>query len=150
MDPTRICTQVSVKQCSLCQGDTEYYCYGCRQDFCIQCKKLHVIDLSTKHHIVTRYTEKMKYPPKPVKTLQFLDPKQVISTWSQNTKQVKRWLSGDKKQGIGANSQDPDNHELCVMPFTEYKPKFILPVWLSPLERSEIQRQQYSRRIYDL
>ncbi|XP_078330235.1 uncharacterized protein LOC111117742 [Crassostrea virginica] len=128
MDPTRISTQVSVKHCSLCQGDTEYYCYSCRQNLCIQCKKLHVIDLSTKHHIVTRYTEKMKYPPKPVKTLQSQDPKQVISTRSQDLE-----------------------HKLCVMPFTEYKPhKFIPPVWLSPLERSEIQRQQSSRRIYDL
>ncbi|XP_022312681.1 uncharacterized protein LOC111117748 isoform X2 [Crassostrea virginica] len=129
MDPTRISTQVSVKHCSLCQGDTEYYCYGCRQDLCIQCKQLHVIDLSTKHHIVTSYTEKRKYPPKPVKTLQFQDPKQVIS----------------------ARSQYPDNHGPCVMPFTEYKPhKFIPPVWLSPLELGEIQRQQYSRRIYHL
>ncbi|XP_078327682.1 uncharacterized protein LOC111117750 isoform X1 [Crassostrea virginica] len=129
MDPTRISTQVSVKHCSLCQGDTEYYCYGCRQDLCIQCKKLHVIDLSTKHHIVTSYTEKRKYPPKPVKTLQSQDPKQVIS----------------------ARFQDPDNHEPCVMPFTEYKPhKFIPHVWLSPLERSEIERQQYSQRIYHL
>ncbi|XP_078327654.1 uncharacterized protein LOC144623210 isoform X2 [Crassostrea virginica] len=128
MDPTRICTQVSVKHCSLCQGDTEYFCYKCRQDLCFQCKKLHVIDLSSKHHKVTSYTEKMKYPPKPVKTLQFQDPKQVIS----------------------ARSHDLE-HEPCVMPFTEYKPhKFIPPVWLSPLERSEIQRQQYSRRIYDL
>ncbi|XP_078327656.1 uncharacterized protein LOC144623211 isoform X1 [Crassostrea virginica] len=129
MDPTTICTHVSVKHCSLCQGDTEYYCYGCRQDLCIQCKKLHVIDLSTKHHIVTSYTEKMKYPPKPVKTLQSQDPKQVIS----------------------ARSQDPDNHELCVMPFTEQRAEDSLPpVWLSPLECSEIQRQQYSRRIYHL
>nr|XP_022312626.1 uncharacterized protein LOC111117735 isoform X2 [Crassostrea virginica] len=129
MDPTRISTQVSVKHCALCQGDTEYYCYGCRQDLCIQCKKLHVIDLSSKHHIVTSYTEKMKYPPKPVKSSQSQDPKQVIS----------------------ARSQYPDNQEPCVMPFTEYKPhKFIPPVWLSPLELSEIQRQQYSRRIYDL
>nr|XP_022312688.1 uncharacterized protein LOC111117750 isoform X2 [Crassostrea virginica] len=129
MDPTRICTQVSVKHCSLCQWDTEYYCYGCRQDLCIQCKKLHVVDLSTKHHIVTSYTEKRKYPPKPVKSSQSQDPKQVI----------------------GAHSQDHDNHEPCVMPVTEYKPhKFIPPVWLSPLERNEIQRQQNSRRIYHL
>ncbi|XP_078327693.1 uncharacterized protein LOC111105198 [Crassostrea virginica] len=128
MDSTRICTQVSVKHCSLCQEDTEYYCYKCRQDLCFQCKKLHVIDLSSKHHIVTSYIEKRKYPPKPVKTLQSQDPKQVIS----------------------ARSQDLE-HKLCVMPFTEYKPhKFIPPVWLSPLERSEIQRQQYSRRIYHL
>ncbi|XP_078327819.1 uncharacterized protein LOC111117759 [Crassostrea virginica] len=128
MDATRICTQVSVKHCSLCRGDTEYYCYKCRQDLCIQCKKLHVVDLSTKHHKVTSYTEKRKYPPKPVKTLQSQDPKQVVS----------------------ARSQDLE-HEPCVMPLTEYKPhKFIPPVWLSPLELSEIQRQQYSRRIYNL
>ncbi|XP_078327812.1 uncharacterized protein LOC111117749 [Crassostrea virginica] len=129
MDTTRISTQVSVKHCSLCQGDTEYYCYKCRQDLCIQCRKLHVIDLSTKHHIVTSYTEKRKYPPKPVKSSQSQDPKQVIS----------------------ARSQYPDNHEPCVMPFTEYKPhKFIPPVWLSPLERNEMQRQLYLRRIYHL
>ncbi|XP_078327669.1 uncharacterized protein LOC144623212 isoform X2 [Crassostrea virginica] len=128
MDPTRISTQVSVKLCSLCQGDTEYYCYGCQQDLCIQCKKLHAIDLSSKHHIVTSYTDKMKNPPKQVKSSQSQDPKQVISV----------------------RSQDPDNHDPCVMPFTEYKPKFIPPVWLSPLERSEIQRRQYSRRIYHL
>ena len=129
MNPTRISTQVSVKHCSLCQGDTEYYCYKCRQDLCFQCKKLHVIDLSTKHHIVTSYTEKMKYPLKPVKTLKSQDPKQVIS----------------------ARSQDPDNHEPCVMHFIEYKPHtFIPPVWLSPLERSEIQRRQFSDRIYHL
>ena len=102
MDPTRISTQVSVKHCSLCQGDTEYYCYDCQQDLCIQCKKLHIIDLSTKHHFVTSYTEKRIYPPKPVKQ----DPKQIIS----------------------ARPQDHDNHESCVMPFTEYKLKSIPPV----------------------
>ncbi|XP_078321502.1 uncharacterized protein LOC111117751 [Crassostrea virginica] len=151
MESTRISTQVSVKHCSLCQGDTEYYCYKCQQDLCIQCKKLHVIDLSTKHHIVTSYTEKMKYPPKPVKSSQSQDPKQVISARSQNPKQVKRWLSGDTKQVISAQYQNPDEHEPCIIPFTEYKPhKFLPPVWLSPLERSEIQRRQYSRRIYHL
>nr|XP_022288143.1 uncharacterized protein LOC111100487 [Crassostrea virginica]XP_022288144.1 uncharacterized protein LOC111100487 [Crassostrea virginica] len=129
MDPTSISTQVSVKHCSLCQGDTEYYCYKCQQDLCIQCKKLHVIDLSTKHHEVTSYTEKMKYPPKQVKSSSYQDPKQVIS----------------------ARSQDPDNHELCVMPFIGHRPKKSqLPLWLSPFERSEIQRQQYSDRIYRL
>ncbi|XP_078311344.1 uncharacterized protein LOC144618665 isoform X2 [Crassostrea virginica] len=129
MDPTSISTQVSVKHCSLCQGDTEYYCYKCQQDLCIQCKKLHVTDLSTKHHKVTSYTEKMKYPRKQVKSSQSGDPKQVIS----------------------ARSEDPDNHEQCVMPFIGLRPrKFQAPVWLSPLERSEIQRRQYSRRIYHL
>ena len=129
MESTGISTQVNVKHCSLCQGNTEYYCYGCQQDLCIQCKKLHVIDLSTKHHTVTSYTEKMKYPPKQVKSSQSQDPKQVIS----------------------ARSQDPYNHEPCVIPFTEYKPhKFIPPVCLTPLERIEIHRQQYSRWIYHL
>ncbi|XP_078311651.1 uncharacterized protein LOC144618789 isoform X2 [Crassostrea virginica] len=129
MDPTRISAQVCVKHCSLCQGDTEYYCYKCQQDLCIQCKKLHVIDLSTKHHEVTSYTEKMKYPPKQVKSLQSGDPKQVISALSQNS----------------------DNHEPCVMPLIGHGPrKFQPPVCLSPLERSEIQRRQYSDRIYQL
>ncbi|XP_078321560.1 uncharacterized protein LOC111104490 [Crassostrea virginica] len=150
MESTRISTQVNVKHCSLCQGDTEYYCYKCQQDLCIQCKKLHVIDLSTKHHKVTSYTEKMKYPPKQVKSSKSQDPKQAISARSQNSKQMKRWLSGDTKQVISVQSQDPDEHGPCAISFTEYKPPFIPPVWLSPLERSEIQRQQYSRRIYHL
>nr|XP_022289774.1 uncharacterized protein LOC111101543 isoform X2 [Crassostrea virginica]XP_022289776.1 uncharacterized protein LOC111101543 isoform X2 [Crassostrea virginica] len=129
MESTRISTQVCVKHCSLCQGDTEYYCYKFQQDLCIQCKKLHVVDLSTKHHIVTSYTEKMKYPPKQVKSSSYQDPKQVIS----------------------ARSQDPDNHEPCVMPFIGCKlKKFQPPVWLSPIERSEIQRRQYSDKIYQL
>nr|XP_022290139.1 uncharacterized protein LOC111101816 [Crassostrea virginica]XP_022290140.1 uncharacterized protein LOC111101816 [Crassostrea virginica] len=128
MDSTRISTQVSVKHCSLCQGDTEYYCFKCQQNLCIQCKKLHVIDLSTKHHIVTSYTEKMKYPPKQVMSSQSGDPKQVIS----------------------ARSQDPE-HKPCVMPFISHRPKkFQPPVWLSPLERIEIQRRQYSDMIYHL
>ncbi|XP_078321491.1 uncharacterized protein LOC144621693 [Crassostrea virginica] len=151
MESTRISTQVNIKHCSLCQGDTEYYCYKCQQDLCIQCRKLHVIDLSTKHHKITSYTEKMKYPPKQVKSSKSQDPKHVISGRSQNPKQVKRWLSGDPKQVISVQSQDPNEHGPCVIPFTEYKHhKFIPPVWLSPLERSEIQRQQYSRRIYHL
>ena len=129
MESTRICTQVSVKHCSLCQGDTEYYCYKFQQDLCIQCKKLHLIDLDTKQNTVTSYTEKMKFPPTPVKSLQSQDPKQVMS----------------------AQSQDPDNHGPCLIPLTEYRPhEFLPPVWLSPLECSEILRQQYSRTIYHL
>ncbi|XP_078311496.1 uncharacterized protein LOC144618741 [Crassostrea virginica] len=151
MDPTRISTQVSVKHCSLCQGDTEYYCYKCQQDLCIQCKKLHVIDLGTKHHEVTSYAEKMKYPPKQVKSSQSGDRKQVISACSQISKQIKRWRSGDSKQVISARSQNSDNHEPCVMPLIGHgSRKFQPPVWLSPLERSEIQRRQYCDRIYQL
>nr|XP_022302454.1 uncharacterized protein LOC111110282 [Crassostrea virginica] len=150
MDPTRISTQVSVKHCSLCRGDTEYYCYKCQQDLCIQCKKFHVIDLRSKHHIVTSYAEKMKYPPKQVKSSQSQDPKQVISARYQNSIQIKRWHAGDSKQVISVQSQDPE-HEPCVMPFTEHRPRtFQPPVWLSPLERSEIHRRQYSDMIYHL
>nr|XP_022286525.1 uncharacterized protein LOC111099508 [Crassostrea virginica]XP_022286526.1 uncharacterized protein LOC111099508 [Crassostrea virginica] len=129
MDSTRISTQVSVKHCSLCQGDTEYYCHGCQQDLCIQCKNLHVVDLDTKHHEVTSYAEKMKYPPK----------------------QVNSSHSGDPKQVISARSQDPDNNDSCVMPFIGLRHrKFQPPVWLSPLECSETQRLQNSDRIYQL
>ena len=83
MNPTRISAQVSVKNCSLCPGDTEYYCYGCQQDLCIQCKELHVFDLSTKHHKVTSYTEKIRYPPKQVKSSHSQDSKQMIGAQSQ-------------------------------------------------------------------
>ncbi|XP_078321589.1 uncharacterized protein LOC111104488 isoform X2 [Crassostrea virginica] len=151
MESTRISTQVKVKHCSMCQGDTEYYCCGCQQELCFQCKKLHVIDLSTKHHIVTSYTEKMKYPPKQVKSSQPQDPKQVFSARSQNPKQVKRSRSGDPKQVISAQSQGPVIHGHCLIPFTEDRPhEFLTPVSLYPLERSEIQRRQYSRRIYHI
>ena len=149
---TRICTQISIKHCSLCQGDTEYYCYGCQQDLCIQCKKLHVIDLSTKDHEVTSYTEKMKYPPKQVQSSQSQNPKRVISAQSQDpSKQVKRWRSGDSKQVISMRSQDPDNHEPYVIPLNEPRHhKFLPPVQLSSLEHIEIQRRLYSDRIFHL
>ena len=125
MDPTRICTQVSVKHCSLCQGDTEYYCYGCRQDLCIQCKKLHVIDLSTKNHEVTRYIERMKYPPKD-ESEESGDPDS-----RDSSEQVKSARSGNSEQVMCVRSRDP-------VP---------LPVWLSPSERSEMERRLYSERI---
>nr|XP_022287301.1 uncharacterized protein LOC111100024 isoform X2 [Crassostrea virginica] len=151
MDPTRISTQVSVKNCFLCPGDTEYYCYGCRQDLCIQCKRLHVVDLSTKHHEVTSYAEKMKYPPKQVKSSQSQDPEHVICVRYQNSKQIKRWRSGDPKQVIIVCSEDTNNHEPCVMPFICHRPRnFQPPLWLSPLERNEMQRRQYSYNIYYL
>ena len=125
MEATRISTQVSVKQCSLCQGDTEYYCYGCRRDLCIQCKKLHVIDLSTKNHEVTRYIERMKYPPKD-ESEESGDPDS-----RDSSKQVKSARSGNSEQVMCVRSRDP-------VP---------LPVWLSPSERSEMERRLYSKTI---
>nr|XP_022336311.1 uncharacterized protein LOC111132785 [Crassostrea virginica] len=128
MEGTRISTQVSVKHCSLCQGDTEYYCYGCRQDLCIQCKKLHVIDLSTKKHEVTRYIERMKYPPKD-ESEESGDPDS-----RDSSKQVKSVRSGHSEQVMCVRSRDP-------VP---------LPVWLSPSERSEMERRLYSKTIYSI
>ncbi|XP_078312217.1 uncharacterized protein LOC111133292 isoform X3 [Crassostrea virginica] len=125
MEATRISTQVSVKHCSLCQGDTEYCCYGCRQDLCIQCKELHVIDLSTKNHEVTRYIERMKYPPKD-ESEESGDPDN-----RDSSKQVKSARSGNSEQVMCVRSRDP-------VPF---------PVWLSPSEHSEMERRQYSERI---
>nr|XP_022337229.1 uncharacterized protein LOC111133282 isoform X1 [Crassostrea virginica]XP_022337230.1 uncharacterized protein LOC111133282 isoform X1 [Crassostrea virginica]XP_022337231.1 uncharacterized protein LOC111133282 isoform X1 [Crassostrea virginica]XP_022337232.1 uncharacterized protein LOC111133282 isoform X1 [Crassostrea virginica]XP_022337233.1 uncharacterized protein LOC111133282 isoform X1 [Crassostrea virginica]XP_022337235.1 uncharacterized protein LOC111133282 isoform X1 [Crassostrea virg len=128
MEPTRISTQVSVKHCSLCQGDTEYYCYGCRQDLCIQCKELHVIDLSTKDHEVTCYIERMKYPPKD-ESEESGDPDS-----RDSSKQVKSARSGNSEQVMCVRSRDP-------VP---------LPVWLSPSERSEMVRRLYSKTIYSI
>ena len=128
MDLTRISTQVSVKHCSLCQGDTEYYCYGCRHDLCIQCKKLHVIDISTKNHEVTRYIERMKYPPKD-ESEESGDPDS-----RDSSKQVKSARSGNSEQVMSVRSRDP-------VP---------LPVWLSPSERCEMERRLYSKMIYSI
>ncbi|XP_078312201.1 uncharacterized protein LOC144617719 isoform X1 [Crassostrea virginica] len=128
METTRISSQVSVKHCSLCQGGTEYYCYGCRQDLCIQCKELHVIDLSTKNHEVTRYIERMKYPPKD-------EGKEPGDPDSHDpSKQVKSARSGNSEQVMIVRSRDP-------VP---------LPVWLSPSERSEMERRLYSKTIYSI
>ncbi|XP_078312213.1 uncharacterized protein LOC111133298 [Crassostrea virginica] len=125
MEGTRISTQVSVKHCSLCQEDTEYYCYGCRQDLCIQCKKLHVIDLSTKNHEVTHFIERMKYPPK--------DESEESGDRDSrdSSEQVKSARSGNSEQVMCVRSRDP-------VP---------LPVWLSPSERSEKERRLYSKTI---
>ena len=131
MDPTRISTQVIVKHCFLCQGDTEYYCYGCGQDLCIQCKKLHVIDLSTTDHEVTRYIEKMKYPPKDE------SEDSGDSDSHDSSKQAKSARSGNFDKVMIMRSRDP-------VP---------LPVLLSPSEHCgihEIERRLYSERISSL
>ena len=72
----------------------------------------------------------MKYKPKRGKRIsaRFLVPKQ-----------VNRFCSGDFQHEISARSQDPDNHEPCVIPLTEHRPhRFFPPVSLSSLERMEI------------
>ncbi|XP_056007516.1 uncharacterized protein LOC125666246 [Ostrea edulis] len=56
-------TQCKLRQCSQCQGDTEFYCNTCKRDLCLQCKEKHVIDLHTKHHDVVIYREKFNCFP---------------------------------------------------------------------------------------
>nr|XP_022310931.1 endothelin-converting enzyme 2-like [Crassostrea virginica] len=58
MDPSGISSHCNVKTCSLCPGDTEYYCHICNLDLCLQCKEEHVINLDTLNHNVTIYRQK--------------------------------------------------------------------------------------------
>ncbi|XP_062605152.1 uncharacterized protein LOC134266962 [Saccostrea cucullata] len=64
MHKLRFNTPCKVRQCSQCQGDTEYYCNTCKQDLCLQCKERHVIDLETIQHDVAIYRERYEYIPK--------------------------------------------------------------------------------------
>ncbi|XP_048755234.2 uncharacterized protein LOC125666148 [Ostrea edulis] len=64
MDTLGLCTQLKVRQCSQCQGDTEFCCNTCKYDLCLQCKEKHVIDLDIKHHDVVIYREKFNYIPR--------------------------------------------------------------------------------------
>ncbi|XP_056004130.1 uncharacterized protein LOC125661064 [Ostrea edulis] len=63
MDTLGLSTQLKVRQCSKCQGDTNFYCNTCKRDLCLQCKEKHVIDLDTIYHDVVIYREKFKYIP---------------------------------------------------------------------------------------
>ncbi|XP_062591447.1 uncharacterized protein LOC134252926 [Saccostrea cucullata] len=47
--------QCKIRQCSQCQGDTEYYCNTCKHDLCLECKERHVTNFLTKHHKVPLY-----------------------------------------------------------------------------------------------
>ena len=113
MEATRISTQVSLKHCSLCQRDTEYYCYGCRQDLCIQCKELHVIDLSTKNHEVTRYIERMKYPPKDE------SEESGDQDSSDSTEKGTRAPSGNSEQVMCVPSEHSEIHEIERRQYSE-------------------------------
>lgn len=50
-------TQLRVRMCSKCTGDTEYSCVTCSCDLCVQCKENHVQDLRTIDHSVSLYQE---------------------------------------------------------------------------------------------
>ena len=119
-DPCRISTQLSIRHCSLCQGNTEYYCLGCHQDLCIQCKETHVIDLSTKGHKILSYLEKKKYQPK-------LEQSADQDVFRSPVKQK-------------MPSTDPSLNQDV----------FRSPVPISPLERVEINRRQFSEIIFHI
>lgn len=48
-----------IHQCSLCPGDTAFFCESCGIDVCPLCKVNHVQDLRTKDHNVMTYREKI-------------------------------------------------------------------------------------------
>ncbi|XP_061186341.1 E3 ubiquitin-protein ligase arc-1-like [Saccostrea echinata] len=50
-----VSTQFKIRQCSQCQGDTEFYCDKCKHDLCLQCKERHVTNFPTKYHKVVFY-----------------------------------------------------------------------------------------------
>ncbi|XP_062581862.1 uncharacterized protein LOC134243633, partial [Saccostrea cucullata] len=54
MELKRFSTQYKKRQCSQCQGDTEFYCNTCKHDLCLQCKERHV----TNSHKVVFYRTK--------------------------------------------------------------------------------------------
>ncbi|XP_056008488.1 uncharacterized protein LOC125660935 [Ostrea edulis] len=63
MDTRGLSTQLKVRQCSQCQGDTEFHCNTCKRDMCLRCKEKHVINLDTIYHDVVIYRDKYNYSP---------------------------------------------------------------------------------------
>ena len=64
MDSLVLTSHITVKCCSVCQGEVEYYCQDCKLDLCYKCRENHFIDLNTVHHYVTLYREKFIHPLK--------------------------------------------------------------------------------------
>ena len=58
MTSKNISSHVNLSHCSLCQGDTEYYCLTCEQNLCPACKTKHSIHLDTKEHDIRLYKYK--------------------------------------------------------------------------------------------
>lgn len=51
-------SQCRVRHCSLCPGDTQFFCLTCTKNFCPLCKENHVYDFETDDHIVVLFHEK--------------------------------------------------------------------------------------------
>ena len=62
MASTRINSQLSVIQCSLCQGHTKYYCKTRGLNLCSLCKRKHNLSLDTENHNVVLYKYKDSIP----------------------------------------------------------------------------------------
>lgn len=56
-----VTTIFSVRHCSKCQRDTEYFCESCSCDLCPLCKDSHVQNLKTIDHSVILYRGKLKF-----------------------------------------------------------------------------------------
>lgn len=55
--------QYRVHQCSKCSGDTEYFCFTCLCDLCLQCKEKHLKYFKTRGHNVVIFREKFSHIP---------------------------------------------------------------------------------------
>ncbi|XP_056001992.1 uncharacterized protein LOC125662743 [Ostrea edulis] len=62
MDTVGFSSQCKARQCSQCQGDTEFYCHTCKHDLCQTCREKHVTENSTQYHntvfYLTRHCER--------------------------------------------------------------------------------------------
>ncbi|XP_062589332.1 tripartite motif-containing protein 2-like [Saccostrea cucullata] len=52
--------QCMVRTCTVCNGDTEFYCKTCESNLCLQCKEIHNSYLDTVYHDVVIYREKFE------------------------------------------------------------------------------------------
>ena len=62
MTSKNISSHVNLSHCSLCQGETEYYCLTCEQNLCPACETKHSMSLDTKEHNITLYKYKSSLP----------------------------------------------------------------------------------------
>ena len=62
MTSKNISCHVNLSHCSLCQGDTEYYCLTCDKNLCPACKMNHSLNLDTKEHDIRLYKYKNTIP----------------------------------------------------------------------------------------
>lgn len=53
-------TQYKVRQCSKCEGNTEYFCASCTYDLCRACKEKHAQNPNTKNHHCIIYSKRIK------------------------------------------------------------------------------------------